>query len=378
MTNINQNIQKFIPVFLVGIGLILVFAVAMYSRYNNQDPRSLGYSGKPVPVEVSFPDITESTPSSTPSPQITKKMPLYLGFSFEPFDDQHIADMSKMVGDNQTIANTYLQWGNPGNSRFTPELFQVFTRRNMTPMITWEPWVPGAGVNQSEYSLAVISGGKYDDYIRQSANEIKKYGRPVFIRFAHEMNGDWYPWSGTVNGNTPSQYVATWKHVVDIFKSENVSNVTWVWCPNAGSYPAVPANDLSRYYPGDAYTDWVGLDGYNWGEYQGSQGWNSFDKIFGTSFTKMSKITSKSLMIAEVGSNELGGKKSDWMKEFLSPNLTQKYPQLGAIIYFNLKKEVDWRIQSSPESLKAFVESLGRQTIAKQVSTSNQKIIQSK
>ena len=76
------------------------------------------------------------------------------------------------------------------------------------------------------------------------------------IRFGHEMNGDWYGWSGQ-----PAAYVAAWRHVVSVFRGEGAANVKWVWSPNVdnGDYP------FARYFPGDSWVDYVALDGYNWG-----------------------------------------------------------------------------------------------------------------
>ena len=46
-----------------------------------------------------------------------------------------------------------------------------------------------------------IIGGAHDDYIRAWAEGVRDLGYPLAIRFAHEMNGDWYPWSEQANGN---------------------------------------------------------------------------------------------------------------------------------------------------------------------------------
>ena len=39
------------------------------------------------------------------------------------------------------------------------------------------------------------------------------------------MNGNWFPWSETRNGNSSGEYVAAWRHVRDIFRAEGVTNV---------------------------------------------------------------------------------------------------------------------------------------------------------
>jgi mannan endo-1,4-beta-mannosidase len=54
--------------------------------------------------------------------------------------------------------------------------------------------------------LQQIIDGRYDSYLISPAKEVARYKCPVAISFAHEMNGDWYPWgSGYV---TPAVYIA--------------------------------------------------------------------------------------------------------------------------------------------------------------------------
>jgi mannan endo-1,4-beta-mannosidase len=84
------------------------------------------------------------------------------------------------------------------------------------------------------------------------------------------MNGNWEKWSPANNGSTPdpAAFVAAWRHVHDLFVQNGATNVVWVWCPNATDVPnatSAPWNHWTNYYPGDTYVDWVGIDGYNWG-----------------------------------------------------------------------------------------------------------------
>lgn len=53
---------------------------------------------------------------------------------------------------------------------------------------------------------------------------------------------------------------------------------------------------FDAYYPGDAYVDWTGLDGYNYG-----LAWRSFSTLFGPSYADITRLTSKPLMVAEWG-----------------------------------------------------------------------------
>jgi len=117
-----------------------------------------------------------------------------------------------------------------------------------TPMISWK----------IDFTGGAVVDGKIDGYLRTQANEVRAFGKPVFIRPDWEMNGTWMPqWS--LPAVTPAQYIAAWRHVVDIFRQQGVTNASFVWSPNANRYTNDPS---SAWYPGDDYVDWIGLDGY--------------------------------------------------------------------------------------------------------------------
>ncbi|KAJ3021629.1 hypothetical protein HKX48_008110 [Thoreauomyces humboldtii] len=140
--------------------------------------------------------------------------------------------------------------------------------------------------------------------------EINKAGVPVLLRFAPEMNGNWYPW-----GQSPSQYKNVFRQLATIVRNatalptssfanstiDNLTNTTTsdtskyartaiVWAPAAGAgYPYLNVNNSSLaslpynatrwsemdtngdsrvdelddpynpYYPGNAYVDWIGI-----------------------------------------------------------------------------------------------------------------------
>ena len=49
------------------------------------------------------------------------------------------------------------------------------------------------------------------------ARQVAAYKGPVLLRFAQEMNGRWYPWSESTNGNHRGEFVRAWRHVHAIF-----------------------------------------------------------------------------------------------------------------------------------------------------------------
>jgi Glycosyl hydrolase family 26 len=216
---------------------------------------------------------------------------------------------------------------------FDPADLSVATSGGAVPMGTWEP---------RDRPLAAIRKGTYDDYIRTSARAAVRYGRPVFVRFAHEMNGDWYPWGRS------RDYVAAWRHVVSLFRAEGASNVRWVWAPNVddGELP------FEAYYPGDGWVDWVGLDGYAWGHVKGGP-WLSFAAIFGASYDRLGKLTAKPMMITETAANDDGYDKAGWIRAGLGRELA-KLSRVRALIWFDKAFEgADWRVDSSPAALAA-------------------------
>lgn len=227
--------------------------------------------------------------------------------------------------------------------------------RGATPVVAWEPWDWTGGVNQPEFRLARILAGDYDDYIRTWARDAKAFGKPVLLRFAYEMNGDWMPWSESVNGNRPGEYVKTWRYVHRIFDEVGARNVRWVWAPNVVSPAFTPLKGL---YPGDRFVDLVGIDGYNWGTTATTwdSSWQSFDEIFRPTIRRIRRITSKRILITETASTEVGGDKGRWIKSTLAA--LDRYPFIVGVMWFNYDKETDWRIQSSSGSLRAFREAL--------------------
>jgi beta-mannanase len=146
----------------------------------------------------------------------------------------------------------YGRWTTPDGD-FQPILDQVAQRPGLTPMVTWNlPLVAGQ-----------VTDGSHDAYITAQANEVKAFGKPVFIRLDWEMNAYWYP-NWNLSPVTPAEYVASWRHVVDLFNQAGVTNAAFVWCPNVGDYFSTTGarTRTSAWYPGDDVVDWVGLDAY--------------------------------------------------------------------------------------------------------------------
>lgn len=77
---------------------------------------------------------------------------------------------------------------------------------------------------------------------------------PVLWRPLHEPPGKWFWWH---NGGA-GPYVALWRHMYDVLVNKHgLHNLIWVY---SASHDGARSND---WYPGNAYVDIIGVDGYN-------------------------------------------------------------------------------------------------------------------
>ncbi|MGN6700450.1 MAG: glycoside hydrolase family 26 protein, partial [Thermomicrobiales bacterium] len=229
----------------------------------------VGASPTSAPVTVATP--TAPTAAAPAPPGVA----LGAYISSAPWDPTKIDEFSRLVGAPPAVVMWYQNWAGADKDKvnFAPGAMDAVARRGAMPMVTWEPWDDSGEIAQPAFALRTILAGEYDPYIRHWARDAAAWHKPFYLRFAPEMNGDWYPWAPRVSGNTAAEYVATWRHVHDIFREEGATNVRWVWSPNVADAYTTP---FAEVYPGDNYVDWIALVGYNWGTSQSWSGWLSF------------------------------------------------------------------------------------------------------
>lgn len=276
---------------------------------------------------------------------------VYLGVFREgaPKNMGYIKQFEQQAGKKPAMIMWYQDWA----QSFPKDDVMTVINYGAVPQIVWEPWYWNLKDN---IKLKDITSGKWDSYIRSWAKGVKEVGRPIFLRIMHEMNIEGYPWGVVNNDKNPDLYIKAFRHIVDIFKGENASNAKFVWAPMNYSFPNESWNDWVKAYPGDDYVDWVGFDGYNWGKTQNWSNWQALKYLFRDQVRKAHKLwPGKPIMVAEFASTEQGGDKAAWIKDI--PNyLKTSMRDIDAIVWFDIKKETDWRINSSEKSLAAFKE----------------------
>ncbi len=263
--------------------------------------------------------------------------PIYYGEHTYPWypDFSGTTPLEAMTGKSASIVMGYTQWKSKVKD-FDVSWFEQVRAHGSIPMLTWEPWD----------ALQAIYSGKYDGYITQWAQDSKDWDHPYFLRFAHEMNAAWYPWSEQIKDSSPGDYVKAWRHVHDIFTENYVPNVTWIWCPNVEETGFTPIAEL---YPGDDYVDWTCMDGYNFGG-------STFSQVFDQTYNELLRLApTKPIMIGETNSIE-DGTKPEWITDALTTQLPQNFPKIKALVWYNnnFNGRNDWVVDSSQASLHAF------------------------
>lgn len=217
-----------------------------------------------------------------------------------------------------------------------------------TPILTLEPWVPGQGVEQPEFAVETITQGRHDADLRRWAHELRVWGRPMLLRFAHEPNGTWYPWCVGVNGNTAADYREAWRHVRNVFRAAGVEQVSFVWTANV---PFKGSTDAAETFPGLDSVDYLGLDGYNWGDADGGQ-WQEPGEVFDQGLATLRALPGAlPILVTEVASAEgaaPGTDKARWIDDFVRG--VAGSDRVIGFVWFQAVKERDWRFNSTREA----------------------------
>jgi beta-mannanase len=328
-------------------GTVFTYVVKASDRRGNLSPASNPATAMPA-APAPAGGTTASTPSIYWGAWIAGNA-FGSGYGDAPWDNNSLARFEADAGKRVSIEHFGSPWQWNGTFQSFPQApLEKVRQRGDISMLDWASWNLGAS-DQSAFSLSKITGGAYDSYIRDWATAAKNWGHPFFLRFNWEMNAKWFPWGEGTNGNTTGQYAAMWRHVHDIFTSVGATNVTWVWCPNTVHPGSTP---LSGLYPGDAYVDWTGIDGYNYASLKNTS-WLSFAPLISPTYSQLLSLApGKPIAIGETGSIESGGSKAAWLSEMLTA--LPSFPQIKALVYFNKNTDGDWPIESSSSATAAF------------------------
>ncbi len=248
-------------------------------------------------------------------------------------------DLEGQIGRKLDVHRLYDVWDDPQPGPMTS--WTVAGGR--TPVLS----IKASRRDGSVVRWADIAAGREDPQIRAQARGLKALNAPLFLSLQHEPEND--PGNGTA-----ADYVAAWRHYVAVFRSENVTNVSFTWILMAWSFERATIAD--SFYPGDDVIDWVAADGYNWYGTSADKPWRPLgDAISG--FYDWGTAHHKPMMIAEYGSLEdpqTPGRKAAWITDAAAAIKTM--PGIKAVLYFHSPVGYPWWIDSSASAVAAFAD----------------------
>jgi mannan endo-1,4-beta-mannosidase len=279
----------------------------------------------------------------TPSPVVRSSLPptasSYLGV-FEPGSPpsyQPIEQFAEATDREPNLIGYYSGWAEP----FATSFANMVYKHGLIPFVQIDPTLA---------SVSAIATGAYDVYLDTYAVAVRNFGHQVVIGFGHEMNATWYSWG---YGKTPpSTFVAAWRHIVSLFRSQGADNVTWLWTVEADSSTTGP---VASWWPGPGYVDWIGIDGY----YNSPA--DTFSRVFVPTINAVRAITDKPVLLSETAVTRRANQYAHIVNLFEG---MAKYKTLGLVWFdkdqLQQSEHQDWRIEGDVQAEVAFRASVSK------------------
>jgi hypothetical protein len=191
-----------------------------------------------------------------------------------------LPQFDSLAGRKMAILGVYAKWTEPAPLQ---TLNAISSQYGAIPLLSWACGDKNANV----------AAGADDQLITGYAQALRSYGKPLFLRWYWEMNLRTHPQCI----DSPSSYVAAWRHIWTIFHDQHADNVAFVWCPSANKSPY--AANFADYYPGNGYVDWIAGDAFSQ-PYQGSPNFSTLWRPF-YDWARTTKPAAP-IMVAETGS----------------------------------------------------------------------------
>ncbi|MGD0924147.1 MAG: glycosyl hydrolase [Streptosporangiaceae bacterium] len=321
-----MNRARFVAALIAAVGVTITVTGAGSALWL--------YRHEPVPRREHV--VTLPQASSAPSPQaaIGNPGPMhYLGV-FEHDTSRTYRPptlFTSVAGRKPNLTVYYSSWDMPFRARFAT----AAARAGAVVLVHMEPW---------HQSMAAIAAGDSDRYLRRFAAAVRHYGSHVIISFAPEADGRWYPW-GWHHAN-PAQWVAAWRHVVEVFRRSGATNVTWLWVVSGDSRAT---GHVRNWWPGPRYVNWIGVDGYYF------RPADTFRTVIGKTVRNIRKFTRKPVLVSEVGVGPRAGQAAKIPGLFAGI----RHDHLLGLIYFDVNQHQgpfhqDWRLDDHPAAVAAF------------------------
>ena len=189
---------------------------------------------------------------------------------------------------------------------------------------------------------SLAPGGKFNDWYKSKLDKIASVisnlkdsnGKliPIIFRPFHEFDGNWFWWGA--NYCSPEDYTAVYRFTVEYLRDvKNVHNILYAYSPD-NSYGN--ATSYFTRYPGDQYTDILGMD--NYGDFNnlgasGALAANNKLKYISDAAISKNKIAA----LTETGYlvNSSNPPIANWFSTYLYEAITNNNIQIAYIMFWN-------------------------------------------
>ncbi len=265
-----------------------------------------------------------------------------------------VTDLEAQVGRRFDLTSRYHDFSTHPSLGVFPDDSEQELGQDRTLLMSWQA---RDGVTNTDLRWSEVADGTYDRYIDSAATRLKAWNRPVIIAFDAEFD------KLTGVKGPVQDYVSAFRHVVEIFRRYDVTNVAWAWVPTGYLRGDNPERMFAG-YPGDDYVDWVGYDPFNFYACNGTP-WRSFEKTVAPMYQWLLRkgLGTKPFLLSEYGTQydaDRPARSRRWYADI--PGVLQRYPNLRGLVRFDADGTVnsgahcDLWLDNGPGMRKAFAE----------------------
>ena len=203
-----------------------------------------------------------------------------------------------------------------------------------------------------------IVSGKWDSQLLSGLTKINMLITPTYFIFEHEADSTAAKASCTSSSDSVCgpEFVAAWRHVYNLAQAHGLDRVIFSWTVTSYGFNPQSGVRNNYYWPGTAYTNWIGVDAYNGG--CDGRWWGSFADTLRYSVNWVqAHAPSMPIMVPELGATEgsTTTAKADFFNGMPAALSQPGYTNIRAILYWNDKQPTcDFRVNSSTQSFNAY------------------------
>ncbi len=286
---------------------------------------------QPLSVQVTTGTTTGTATDSTRKPLI---------FGATAHSKQEILDHEQVLGRRMSGVRVYQSWDSKlfsasetwardtGHTLF----LSVKAQRTNGEILQWRN-IANAG-----------PGSRLHNEMLAQAKQLREFGAKVYFTFNHEPEA-----KASARMGSPADFIAAWRRLVNVYRDHGVSNAEFVWTMTAYGFKRTDQKAARHYYPGDAYVDHIGADGYNWYKCRGKDGqWADMANVLSGHRQFGAAHPGKGLMLMEWSSVEdpaVPGRKAKWIRELTELFKRPGWEQYRAVLQWSGRSLDDNRCQ---------------------------------